>query len=135
MVQVEWFWEVLKEASAETRLRILTWTTGLARAPLGESSLVCRGEAGRGARAERVFWSYVSEGSMVHSSPIRQQVVCVRRRDSNCRGMVLASCVSMHANFADASCAWAGGFAHMHLAFTLQCDPAPEHADRWVLCL
>ena len=55
--QVEWFWQVLSEATAEVRLRILTWTTGLARAPLG-------------------------------------------------------------------------GFAHMHLAFTLQCDAAPEHADR-----
>jgi len=55
--QVQWFWEVLNEATAESRLHILTWTTGLARAPLG-------------------------------------------------------------------------GFAHMHLAFTLQCDAAPEHADR-----
>ena len=34
-MQVDWFWQVLCEATVETRLRILTWTTGLARAPLG----------------------------------------------------------------------------------------------------
>ena len=50
--QVEWFWEVLAEASADTRLRILTWTTGLARAPLGK--FVCAWHAAKQGGGGRV---------------------------------------------------------------------------------